>query len=236
MLNRYGLFDIEKLLREQGEPPAPAPQAAPPPAPPEEDPDDKRRDSLNKARDEDLDEFRKDHSDAIYRVVQTYLAYKKSGRKQQDPRIVDQSANERYAFSTELQGLKDKFDGAGIDAPVIAAFDSDTTGLHGNGHIAMLAGIAGAKFTAHGEDEGRLEFNTPGEAREFGETVDAMRDDIEFAADKNEPTVLNFSPAPEEKPEELQQQQQAPPPPQPQQPQSPPPQVGGGQVGQQQPF
>lgn len=172
MLNRYGLFDIEKFLREQDEPspqePAPAPEAAPAP-PPEEDPDEKIDNARAKNQDADLVDFRKRHADLIYQIANAYG-----------------SEDRRVDNDTFLRALKQKFDTSGVDQPLFVLFDPETTGLKGPQHLALIAAL-------HHDGEvkgGQVRFHSAGDASSFAEYAPSIRGDISFEVDENDRTVV----------------------------------------------
>ena len=201
MLNRYGLIDIEKILREQGELPpdagaSPAPDAgaAPPPAP-AESPDDKIKMVKDKGREEDLATFRRKHADAIYRLVQAHKNYQKAGSGATDRDTLNPGVSDRYSFNTQNQNLRAKFEDSGIDAPFIAILSTESTGLEGDRHIRFLTAIHGG----HAGGAGRYMFRSPGAAQEFAETVGELRSDLAFEVSKGDPRVVTYRDAPEEK-------------------------------------
>jgi hypothetical protein len=177
MLNRYGLVDIDKILKEQGEeqPAGADPQAgaAPPPPPPppeEEDPNEKIEKTKADSNESDLADFRKKHSDMIYSVVK-------------------QSGGDRYNRDLTMRGLRAKFENSGVDKPFIAVFDRATTGLDGTKHLGFIASL---------HHEGKLSgnkivFQSPGDASSFAEVAQELRDDLTFETDERDRTVVKFS-------------------------------------------
>lgn len=191
MLNRYGLIDIDKILREQGEDPAGQDQAgAPPedapPAEPPEDPDEKIDSARQKNQDTDLGDFRKKHATLIYQIAQN-----------NDPGD--------YGRNTSMQSLRQKFEDSGIDKPFFVLFDPQTSGLSGSKHLSLIASMHRGRLSGS-----KIQFPSGGEAAEFAEKAGEVRDDLEFTTDEQDPTVVKFQQAQEE-PEEP----QAPPAPQP---------------------
>jgi len=200
MLNRYGLIDIDKILREQLEPPPPdggplppqgggdgSPSDPPPDAPPAESSDEKLKKQKDTARDEDLVAFRRKHGDAIYRVVQAYKNYRKAdtgARAYPDP-----SVDSRYSFNTQNQSLKSKFEDEGGGSPYMAAFDQETTGLQGDMHIRFLAAIHGGRAGGRG----RLGFHSPGAASEFAEIAGQLRPDLAFEVQRGDPRFVGYT-------------------------------------------
>lgn len=193
MLNRYGLVDINKILKEQEPGEEPPPEASPeeeqpageeeggepaPPAPPAEDPDEK----IDKARDEnqaqDLASFRKKHSDIIYRVAQ-----------ENDPAD--------YGWINSLASLQQKFEKSGNDEPFFMIFDPATSGLSGRKHLSFVASMQ-----HRGRVSGnKIRFLSAGDASEFVEEVPAIRDDLEFKISESDPTVVEFKTAAQEQSE-----------------------------------
>ena len=212
MLNRYGLIDIDKILREQDEPPpeggGPPPAGGEQPAPPpEEDPDEKIKVSKDKAKEEDLVEFRRQHADAIYRLVQAYRNYRKSDTG--GNAYPDTSADSRYSFDTQIRSLKSKYEDAGIDAPFIIVFNEGATGLEGDIHLRFLTAIHGGRAGGRG----RFMFQSPGAAAEFVEAAEALRDDLDFEAEKGDPRIVSYKAhveEPEEEPAQAPAAQQPP--------------------------
>ena len=182
MLNRSGLIDMDKILREQGEEmPAggPPPEEGPPP-PPEEDPDekvDKVRDDSNSS---DLADFRKEHSDIIYRIAHTGAG---------GPQDFNRNA--------EMRSLQRKFETSGVDDPFFLAFDPQTSGLSGTRHLSMIASLSKGSLSG-----GRIKFQNSGAASTFAEKVPEIRDDLAFEVSEQDPTVVSFTKAQEEQPEE----------------------------------
>jgi hypothetical protein len=192
MLNRYGLFDIEKFLREQDEPQAPAvappegaPPAAPaPPAPPPEDPDERIDKARQKNQDADLVDFRKRHGDLIYQVANAY------GSKSQ-----------RIDANAFVRDLKQRFDRSGVDKPFFVLFDPATTGLDGDRHLSFIAAMH-HEGVASGS---QVTFHSAGDAASFAENAALIRDDLSFEVDGQDATVVNVASA-QEQPEAAAQQ------------------------------
>jgi len=184
MLNRYGLIDIDKILREQGEEqpagqdPAAAPEAvAPPPEP--ESPDEKIDKARNKDQDADLAGFRRKHADIIYHVSRS--------RDQDD-----------YGRNSSLRSLQAKFEDSGIDEPFFMIFDPATTGLSGRNHLAMIASLLhNGKLSGGG-----IKFSNAGDASLFAEKAPEIRDDLAFEVGTQDPTTVSYKQAAEEQPEE----------------------------------
>ena len=176
MLNRYGLFDITKFLREQDEPPpggegqAPEGEAPPPPEDPDEKIDAARAD--NQAQ--DLASFRKTHADLIYRIAQ-----------ENDP--------SDFGWETSLQTLQQKFEKSGNDEPLFAIFDPATSGLSGREHLSLIASMQ-----HHGRVSGNeIRFQSAGDASEFAEIAPSLRNDLEFEVSRANPSVVQFRAASE---------------------------------------
>ena len=188
MLNRYGLFDIDGWMKEQA---VPNPTEAPPPPPPpgsDEDPDEKRDEQNTEADSQDLVDFRRKHATTIYEIS--------SGR------------GDRQSRNATMRELHGDFAETGIDRPFIVVFDQKTTGLKGPKHIALLAKLHGG-----GANNGGAEFQTPGAASEFADSLNSLYDDLEFEVGEDEPTRVTYKKAdqqPEEEPEQEEQKPQAP--------------------------
>ena len=163
MLNRYGLIDIDKILREQGEPPPPVDASQEPPPEEKEDPDEAQEKARSDGESEDLDEFRRTHADAIYALVR---------------------ARGEYGMDATLRSLKMKFEDSGVDKPFIAVLDQQTTGMKGEPHIAMLAKLHNGAASG-----GAARFKTPGEASSFAEVLNDLYDDTTFDVDPTGPTT-----------------------------------------------
>jgi len=193
MLNRYGLIDIDKLLREQGEeqpagqdPGAAPPEEAPPP-PAKKDPVEK----MDQAQNEDLAEFRKKHAGIIYRVSRS--------RDQDD-----------YGRNSSIRSLQSKFEDSGIDEPFFMLFDPETTGLRGRRHLALIASLLhNGRISG-----GRAKFRNAGDASLFAEKVPEIRDDLAFEVGEQDPTTVTFKRAEAEEPEAPAPEAAAPPAPQ----------------------
>lgn len=217
MLNRYGLFDVDKFLREQDAPPPPPGQDPPqggspppadgPPPPPPEDPDEKIKGLRDKQRDEDLEQFQRDHGQSVYRLVRIWRNAKR------DPE------SERFALDAALRDLRSKYYDANIDSPLVSLLTTDLTGLKGAEHLDFVANIHGGNASGN-----KVMFRSPGDAQKFAEAMQLARPDLTFDAVASKPSVLHVSKAPP--PEETQPPQEQPPqqePPLPQQQQPPQP-------------
>lgn len=198
MLNRFGLVDIDKILREQGEgdPAGPPDQAGAPPggAPPDqapEDPNEKIDQAREKNQATDLVSFRRKHADLIYRVAQ-----------QNDPAD--------YGWLTSLQSLQEKFEESGNDEPFFVLFDPQTSGLSGSRHLSLIASMHRGRLAGS-----RIQFPSGGEAAEFAEKAGEVRDDLEFTTDEQDPTVVRFQQAQQAEPETSPSAPPAPAPPAP---------------------
>jgi len=178
MLNRYGLIDIDKILREQGGEPAGAdPQAVAAPPPPEEDPNEKIDKTRRESNNSDLDDFRKEHADTIYNIV-------KSG------------GETSYNRNATLRELRAKFENSGVDKPFIAVFSRETTGLDGTKHLSLLASLHhDGKLSGN-----KIVFQSPGDASSFAEVAQELRDDLSFEADGTTVTYKKGAPKEPEQP------------------------------------
>jgi hypothetical protein len=182
MLNRYGLFDIEKFLREQDEPqPADAMQSGvapplppPPPASPPEDPDEKIDQARQKNQDADLVDFRRRHADEIYSIAHG-----------------DDDPGDDFGRNASLRSLQQKFDTSGVDQPFFVLFDPATTGMDGQRHLALIADL---------HHEGRIvkdtaKFHSAGDASAFAEWAPSIRPDLSFEVDEQDRTSVVVTPA-----------------------------------------
>jgi hypothetical protein len=175
MLNRYGLIDIDKILREQGEEEQPAgdPGAAPPeaaaPPPPEEDPDEKIDAAREKSQDPDLAEFRQNHAAIIYRIAH------------------DRGEAHEYSRNAAIRSLQQKFETSGVQKPFFIVFDPQTSGLKGGRHLSLIAALHHFGKVSGG----KIKFRNAGNAASFAENAPALRDDLEFEVGED-PTTVKF--------------------------------------------
>lgn len=180
MLNRYGLIDVD-ALREAAEAAEEEPAGEGPPPPEGDDPTE----TLDKAKSDnqssDLDQFRSEHKDVIYRISRS------------------RDSND-YGRNTELQMLRSKFNKSGVDKPFFVVFDPATSGLKGRSHLSLIASLHHGG-TVSGST---VRFLSAGDATEFAAKAPEIRDDLSFEVGQTDPTTVGFKQAeqPQAAPEE----------------------------------